>query len=132
MKNRTKLFAFLFFTICLNATLNAQQKTDTIQKANLGDLPYATICNVNGGKIALDILVKADSLICSNNNYKIISFTMIKIQGELLSNSNCLTTDMKKSIGQMKSGNKLFFNDIKAKSPVGKIVVLNPIILKIK
>ena len=120
------------YMLCLNTTLNGQQNKEITQNAEKSDLPVATICGVYSGLIEKDTLMKADSLICSWNNYEIISFTMFRIADELNSNSNLLTEEMKKSIREMRSGHKISFFDIKAKSPDGKIISLSPIILKIK
>jgi len=95
-------------------------------------LPFATICSLNSGMIDKDTLMKADSLICSGKNYEIISFTMFGRGEELKSLSKFLTAGMKKCISEMRSGNKLSFFDIKARTPDGKISSLSPIILKLK
>jgi hypothetical protein len=125
----TILLGYLLFT---NTTLNGQQNKDSIQTVDKNYLPIATICSRNSGMIERDTLIKAESLICSEKNYEIISFTMFRISGELKSKSNLLTEEMKKCIGEMRSGNKLSFFDIIAKTPDGNTKSLSPIILKIK
>jgi hypothetical protein len=122
----------LGYLLFINTTLNGQQNKDSIQTVDKNYLPIATICSRNSGMIDKDTLIKAESLICSEKNYEIISFTMFRISGELNSKSNFLTEEMKKCIGEMRSGNKLSFFDIKAKTPDGKTKSLSPIILKIK
>ncbi len=58
--------------LCLNTTLNAQQNSDTTQKANNNNLPYTTICGANEGVIGKDTLMKTKNFICSEKNYEII------------------------------------------------------------
>jgi hypothetical protein len=120
------------YMLCLNTALNGQQNREIIPNDNKNSMPIATICGVYSGMIARDTLTKAESLICSEKNYEIISFTMFRISDELNSKSNLLSEEMKKCIGEMRSGSKLSFLDIKAKSPEGRVISLPPIILKIK
>ena len=120
------------FMLCLNILVNGQQNNDTLQNANKTNFPVATICGVYSGMIEKDTLIKAERLICSGKTFEIISFTMFNISNELRSAGSLLTMEMKKCLSDMRSGSKLMFLDIKAKSPDGKIKILPPIILKIK
>lgn len=123
------LLALSCFFLVSNKTLKAQ---DTIQKSTKSNLPIASIGGVTGGMIAMDTLKNAGSLICSEKNYTVISFTMFRNMIEYSSSDNMLTSEMKKSIKEIKSGDKLYFENIKVKSPEGNLVVLSPIILKVK
>jgi len=122
--------------LCFYSTAFAQQKADTAQKASLSMNPLASIAGVTGRDIDKSLLLKADSLICCENKSKIISFTMTLIENgnlyEQNAYSNQLTAEMKKSINDMVSGNKLYFENIKVALSDGSLRTLNAISLVIK
>jgi hypothetical protein len=120
------------FTLCLSTLLSGRQNQEPIQNTGKNSVPEATICGVFSGTVEKDSLMKAGSLVCSGKNYEIVSFKMFRYADELKSTSNILTEEMKKCIIDMRSGSKLCFLDIIAKSHDGKVISLNPIILKIK
>ena len=136
MKRTLILLTLLVVMVCLNTTVNAQQKTDTTQKSKLTQPPLASIGGISSGEIGKNALLKADSLICSGKNLKIVSFTLtINKNGNLYEQngaSNILTAEMKKSINEMESGDKLYFENIKAKFSDGSMRILNAISLKIQ
>jgi hypothetical protein len=115
-----------------NTPVNGQTNSDSSVKLNAGILPVATIAGLNSGMIDKEKLMKAESLTCSEKNYKIISFTLLGFGGELKSKGDTLTQEMKRSFGEMRSGSKLIFSDITANTSEGKTISLSPIILKIK
>lgn len=136
MKKTLILLALSGIMLCLITTLNAQQTTDTIQKTQQIQGPVATVAGIINGVISKNALLKVDSLSCSEKNITIVSFTMtINKNGnlyELNSANNMLTAEMKKSINELESGNKLYFENIKAKFSDGSWRSMNAISLKIQ
>jgi hypothetical protein len=136
MKRTLILLALSVTVLCTSTTVSAQQKTDTAKKVKQIQQPLATIAGLSDGVISKNALLKADSLVCSDNKLRIISFTLtinhndnlIEVQGK----SNLLSADMKKYINNMLSGNKLYFENIKAKLPDGSTRTLSSINLKIQ
>jgi hypothetical protein len=118
--------------LCLSSILSGQQNQEVKQNTNKNISPEATICGVFSGIVEKDSIMKAGCLVCSGKDYEIVSFSMFRYADEIRSESNILTEEMRKCIIDMRSGSKLSFLDIMAKSPDGKIVSLNPIIIKIK
>jgi len=136
MKKTLILLTLSVVMLYLNTTLNAQQTTDTIQKTTQIQGPVATVAGIISGVISKDAILKADSLSCLEKNITIVSFTMtIYINGNLYeqnSTNNMLTAEMKKSINELESGNKLYFENIKAKFSDGSWRSMNAISLKIQ
>lgn len=118
--------------LILNIPLSGQQNKEANVTLTTVSLPVATIAGLNSGLIDKDTLMKAESLACPGKNNKIISFTFFRLGGELRSKSDSLTVEMKKSIGDMRTGSKLIFSDITARTSDGRTISLSPIILKIK
>ncbi len=136
MKKALILLALTGCMFCINTTLKAQQKADTTHKAKQMQQLAASIAGIGEGVISKDVLLKADSLVCTDKKTTIVSFTLtISANGnltEVQSKSNLLTSDMKRKIGEMVAGNKLYFENIKAKLPDGSIRTLSSINLKIQ
>jgi hypothetical protein len=130
---KTLIFLVLSAVISFfNAAAIAQQiTTDTTQKA-----PVASVAGVTTGEIGKDALLKADSLICSEKNSIIVSYTLtVNTNRDLIEKkgtNSLLTGEMKKIIDKLLPGNKIYFEDIKARFPDGSIRVLSPISLEIK
>lgn len=132
MKNIIILIILIGCSFGINNKLNAQQRNDTIITKQV----TASIGGLTSGMITKDALLMADSVICSEINSKIISFTMTILKnGNLYEQNNIgntLTAEMKKHISEMKSGNKIFFEKIKVRLANGSYRTLNAIALKLK
>jgi hypothetical protein len=80
--------------------------------------PRFIIKGLQHKRISKDDLLNVDSLICSEKDYKIVSFSLITNNGiELISfesSSNVLSSEMKKGIMELITGNKIYIEDIKA------------------
>jgi len=128
MKKKLILLALPLLLLCLNATLFAQKHNKT--------MPYAIIEGAKYFLISKENLMKLDSLYCSDNQFKIISFSSdVKRKGdieEVKSNSNLITLTMRKMFSSVETGNKIWFENIKAKDSDGKVIILNSMSLKVK
>ena len=100
----------------------------TMQTASLEnsilDYPFATIAGIKWGSIKKDSLLKTEKLVCSNSNFKIVSFTFHvftkqKNLTELISKNDYLTDEMKKEINKVETGSKIYIEDIKAEGQNG-------------
>jgi len=98
--------------------------------------PFVTVAGVHSGIISKEDFLKSDSLICTSKFCKIISYTLItNNNGELVSyigSGKALTSEMKKNISELQSGNKVYIEDIKALYIDGTLHTLAPLNLKIK
>ena len=129
MKKKLILLTLSVLMLCLNASLMAQ-------KTNKNDL-FAKIGGIKYSVISKDTLLKLDSLTISDNQFKIVSFTMSRsMKGgdiqEDKSNSNLLTPSMKQVLSHVDVGDKIWFENIKAKDPDGNERFLELIVLKVE
>jgi hypothetical protein len=92
---------------------------------------YTVIAGARHGIIAKDSLLQVDSLTCSLKWAKITSFT-ITTRGKIMTSGNVLTGRMKRNIKKLKSGDQIYFENIKAEGPDKITRQLAPISLKIK
>ena len=120
--------SFTSLMMLFNFSLKAQQPCDT----NL----RAAIAGITSGIISKDVLLKNAELKCLNTNYEIISYILTFLKdgniSETAGEGNTFTEGMKKDIMELKSGNKLYIETIRAKRTDGKIIVLPPMNLKLK
>ena len=132
------LFLLILFSVMLsfNTTLNAQQKTDTTKKTKQAYQPIALVAGMDSGVISKEILLKADSVTCTDKSLKIVHFTMTIMKNgsliEMNNSNNVFTSEMIKNINELTSGSKVFFENIQVKFFDGSTRVLNSIILKLK
>jgi hypothetical protein len=103
-------------------------KPDTSLKAVVG--------NMSGGIVFADSLfLIADKLHCSDTSYKIISFTLsMNVKGDLIEeniNGDMYTAQTIKNLNNM-TGDKIYFTNIRVKSPDGNTVKLKSIIFTLK
>jgi len=104
--------------------------------------PIAKIGSVRGGNISKSALMAQRFLNADLANfdfdysYKIIQFTMsITTDGfarEFVSNSNKFTKEQISAFQKIKRGQKIYFENIKAKGPDGTIRVLSNLIIKVR
>ena len=99
--------------------------------------PYASISGFRNGIVEKAILMKAEKVDCSEKGFEIISFNFSIDVGdgmirEVKGNSNNIDAEMKKLIDFTKSGNKVFFENIKAKISDGSIMILEALIFEIQ
>lgn len=115
MKKKLFLLALPLLMLCLNASLLAQQSNK--------NFPFVKIEGIKYSVISKDTLMKLDSLTSSDNQFKIISFTMTINVGEDIqddrSSNNLLTPTMKQMISRLNPGDRIWFENIKAKGPDG-------------
>jgi gliding motility-associated protein GldM len=103
--------------------------------------PVATIASTTGGNVLRSMLAASGGLIPVMKDFDfelfftITSFTMsINVKGDLIEKSatgNKLTAEMIFLINQAQKGSKIYFEDIKAVGPDGKIRTLSPVNLKV-
>jgi len=92
---------------------------------------YTVIAGTRHGIIAKDSLLRVDSLTCSLEWAKITSFTLTTRKKTMTSGNVFLTKRMKRHILKLKSGERIFIENIKAEGPDKITRHLVPIILKI-
>jgi len=136
MKKKLSLLIFTVLMLCLNTILQAQQKPETINSFSKKSKPYAIMEGIKDSVIDKSIFMKVERLTCSDNKYKIISFSMSLLlkNGELhqvLSNSNAITPEMKKYISEKELEGRIWIEDIKSKTPEGNLIALPAIAFKI-
>ncbi len=114
--------------LCLNVALFAQQPNK--------NMPFPSINGHKDGLISKEALLKVDSISCSDNQLKIISFTMSLTVGEDIqedrSSSNLLSKPMKHMLSNVVTGSKIWFENISAKSTDGKVIMLNAIAFRVE
>lgn len=106
--------------------------------------PNATIAGISDGKIDRDRLLAANAIIpelvdfdFEDYYYQIVSYELETILGGDLQStgtirSNRFNDAVLNTIRNSRRGQKLFFMNIQAKSPTGRMVTLNPISLEIQ
>ncbi|HOI32561.1 MAG TPA: GldM family protein, partial [Bacteroidales bacterium] len=106
--------------------------------------PNATIAGISDGKIDRDRLLAANAIIpelvdfdFEDYYYEIVSYELETILGGDLQStgtirSNRFNDAVLNTIRNSRRGQKLFFMNIQAKSPTGRMVTLNPISLEIQ
>lgn len=124
----------LILVLCtISFIANCQDKAN-IQVQIRGYMPFDTIM--------IDDFLNIGELSINNNDYVIEGFGLDFMDSgffkEFRSNSNKLTDEMKSAITDLKKRNmkftKMFFEDIKVKSPQGKTMIIGGLlnILRIK
>lgn len=100
--------------------------------------PLPLVAGKNAGTIKKEELLKADSLYLEitesylKSNFRIKSFILTTIKGSISQPSgNSFTQEQKDIIQNLKSGQKIFFEDIKANIPNGITTNCSAITLKI-
>jgi hypothetical protein len=106
--------------------------------------PNATIAGLSDGKIDRDRLIAANAVIpelvdfdFEDYYYEIVSYELETILGGDLQSTgtirgNRFNDAVMNTIRNARRGQKLFFMNIQAKSPTGRLVTLNPINLEIQ
>ena len=83
------------------------------------------------GKISKEELLLVDSLKCSSERFRVISFYM-KVANKTFVTENIFTQEMKDSIRDMKTGDRLFIDNIMVEVPDRKVRRHVPLILEIR
>ncbi len=104
--------------------------------------PVASVGGKRGGSISKASLMAQKYVIaqlhnfCIDIQYPVVEFTVSAIKDgfleEITSNSTIITTEQKALIKQLKSGDKVYFEDIRAQAPDGSIRALDVIVFRIK
>jgi gliding motility-associated protein GldM len=106
--------------------------------------PNATIAGLSDGKIDRDRLIAASAIIPELDDfdfedyyYEIVSYELETILGGDLQSTGTIRNNrfndaVMNTIRNARRGQKLFFMNIQAKSPTGRLVTLNPISLEIQ
>ena len=136
MKTKLNLFFLCVLMISFNTLLQAQQETQTNKLKENKLKPFAFIEGLNDSIVEKNVFMKIERLTCSDNKYKIISFTMSLMlkNGDLqqvYSQSNLITSDMKKYLSEKELEGRIWIEDIQSQSPDGKVVSLPALALKI-
>ena len=92
---------------------------------------YSVIAGARHGIISKDCMLRVDSLTCSLKWAKITSFTLTA-KGSTMTSGNVLTKRMKRKIRKLRSGERIFIENIKAEGPDKITRQLPSISLKIK
>lgn len=92
---------------------------------------YIVIAGVHHGIIPKDSLLQVDSLTCSIEGCKVVSF-LLTIRGETIKSMNGLTEQMKDKIRKLNSGEGVYFEAIKIQGRDKTTRTMEPIILKIE
>jgi hypothetical protein len=138
MKNAGSILLFLLFILVFNTSINAQQKPQTILQGTELLVPFSKtiIDSTSWVKLGKEALMKVEKLICTNKNYKVISFTfMVELRGDIVTtkgSGNVFTPEMKKTINNLNSGDRVWIQDISSKGPDGKVEKLQNICFKIE
>lgn len=118
--------AILFcFSIMFYLNLNAQQGYDTTVKAMVNGM--------SGGSFEMftDPDYPCCYVYCSDSTYKIISCTVsMTIKGDLIEQDlkeGKSTASTLYNFGNLRSGDKIYYSNIKARTPDNRIVKLKPI-----
>ena len=119
--------AALFFLLGLKSF--AQDAAMTAQ-------PTASIAGISKGEITKDALLKAGTIVCDIDKAYITHFDFGFVRKaefiQLKSVEAKLTTEMRESIQQMVPGDKIFIDDITAKSETSGEIKLPMLLLIIK
>jgi len=128
-----KRFILLLALCTISPFANCQEKVN-LQALIVGFRPNDTI--------KIDDFLNIEELSLNSNGYTIVGFGLDFMDSgffkEFRSNSNLITDEMRSAITDLKKRNmkttKIFFENIKVKSPQGKIMTLGGLlhILKIK
>ncbi len=106
--------------------------------------PTAAIAGISDGKISRDLLLAANVIIpelidfdFEDFYYEIVSYRLETVIGGTFQNTNTIrgnsfNAEVVNTIKSARRGQKLFFVNIQAKSPAGRIVGLNPINLELE
>lgn len=122
-----------FMKMILNAkavgdlkTINYQDKLDRMLREIKVDIP-----GVSHGYVSKESLLKLDSLVCSTKEFEIVSFDL-EVTRRMTSNSNCLKRRMKRELGRLKVGDKVYFDRIRVMMPDRTFRNLAPIVLTVR
>jgi hypothetical protein len=116
----------------LNGTVQPQKALDCTQEPSYTlDIP-----GVEKGVISKEDLLKVDSLVCSEKEYKVVSFILtFPKKSKLLSinsQGNLVSPLMKRKIKKLRSGDKLYIEEIHVNLTDGKTRSFAAINLKLK
>ena len=128
MKMKLILLVLPILMLCLQATVFAQKPQKKI--------PFVRIEGIEYSVVSKNSLMLLDSLTCSDEQFKIISFTMsMSVPGGDVwsdsSTSNLLTKTMKRMTNRAERASRIWISDIKAKGIDGNEITLGIITLKI-
>lgn len=91
---------------------------------------YVAIPGIHHGLISKDSLLKADSLV-GPEGLKIVSFT-VTVGEKIITSNNVISKEIKTAIGELKPGNGIYFESIKAEGPDKTTRTITPVLLKVK
>jgi hypothetical protein len=92
---------------------------------------YMVIAGAHHGIIIKDFLLQADSLICPQDGMKIISF-VLTVRRKTFRSRNILSGRTKRKIKKLRSGERIFIENIKAEGSDKTVRQMGAITLKIK
>lgn len=122
-----------FMRMILNAksegelkSINYRDKLDRMQREIKVVIPG--VCH---GYVSKESLLKLDRLVCSLDEFEIVSFDM-EGSKRMAVKSNALTKRMKREIGRLKVGDKVYFDKIRVMMPDKTFRYLAPIVLTIR
>ena len=129
MNKKLILVVLPILMLCLQATVFTQKPQKKI--------PFVRIEGIKYSVISKDSLMHVDSLTCSDEQFKIISFTMTTTIPNSdvwndSSTSNLMTKTMKQMIHRAVSGQRIWFENIKAKGTDSEIRFLEAITLRVE
>ena len=133
-----KKFLNLCLVICIIFSFSNKLSAQS-NKGTENESITAAIAGIISGSIARGRLLASDSIGCTNDDYKIISFEMNwlkEVDGEkthctISGKDNKFTAIMLNEMKEIKVGEKIYFENIKAKPKKGKKIDLPSVILKV-
>jgi len=122
----------LFSAICILLLCSFSQKSLRTGKTEL----KATIAGISSGEISKDVLLETGTILCSDQKFEIIYFSLsVMKENDLIvynGSGNTITDSMKGLIRELETGTKIVIDEIGARSPNDQIIKLPALILILK
>jgi hypothetical protein len=107
-----------------------QVRLEELQK-RIRETPRVVIPGASHGMISKEDLLKVDSLVCSIETHQVISFTLMIGDRKFIGKDN-FTPEMKDAARAMKTGERLFIDDIKVTFPNDSWGIISSLVLEIE
>jgi hypothetical protein len=139
MKTVRSVSMLLVFLLFLTQGLPAQQKSQLSVNGKNLVIPFATgkIDSSNTVALGRDELMKVEKVMCADKEFEITSFSLVtyvnsKTVVESVKSGNLWTMDIKNILKRRGSGDKFWIENITAKGPDGKAVILRNVVFTIR
>ena len=135
---KIQILIFATLAIFIYSNVSAQNGSGTFLNGSSLIVPFSSTKSDTAKSNILDksTLRRVEKLICSDNSYKISSFTLImsndSVITETKNHGDLFSPGIKKMIDQMKSGTRAWIEDIISTGPDGIEKVLPGVKFKIK